>query len=60
MNELPGASFRPYMDRLMDTLDATIDSNRDFAAVRPWAASTFRTDYLDREKVCRAFQSALA
>lgn len=58
--ESEGASFRPYMDRLMDTLDAAIDSNRDFAAVRPWAASTFRTDYIDREKVCRAFQSALA
>ena len=54
------SSFDPFMDRLMDSLDALIDRNRGWAAEKPWMAGTIRTNYIDRESVYRSFQNAVS
>ena len=53
------SAFHPFMDRLMDSLDALIDSNRGWAAEKPWMSGTIRTSYMDRESVYRSFQNAI-
>ena len=54
------SAFHPFMDRLMDSLDALIDSNRGWAAEKPWMSGTIRTSYMDRESVYRSFQNAIS
>lgn len=61
-NKLSGVirnSFTSYMDKYMDTLDQSIDRNREWLKKRPYFASTVRTAYIDRDAVYRAFQNAL-
>ena len=53
------SSFDPFMDRLMDSLDAIIDQNRGWVAEKPWMSGTIRTNYIDRESVYRSFQNAI-
>ena len=53
------SAFHPFMDRLMDSLDALIDSNRGWAAEKPWMSGTIRTSYMDRKSVYRSFQNAI-
>ena len=54
------SAFHPFMERLMDSLDALIDSNRGWAAEKPWMSGTIRTSYMDRESVYRSFQNAIS
>lgn len=54
------SSFDPFMDRLMDSLDALINSNREWAAEKPWMSGVIRTDYIDRESVYNSFQNAIS
>ena len=54
------SAFEPFMDRLMDSLDALIDENRGWVAANPWMSSSIRTDYIDRESVYNAFQNAIS
>ncbi len=54
------SSFDPFMDRLMDSLDALIDSNRGWVAEKPWMSGTIRTSYIDRRSVYRSFQNAIS
>lgn len=53
------SAFNPFMERLMDSLDALIDSNRGWAAEKPWMSGMIRTDYIDRESVYHSFQNAI-
>ena len=53
------SAFSPFMDRLMDSLDALIDGNRGWVAEKPWMSGTIRTDYIDRESVYQSFQNAV-
>ena len=48
------------MDQLMDSLDALIDRNQEFVKTNPWMSGTIRTDYINRESVYNAFQSAIS
>ena len=59
LSNMLNSSFDPFMDRLMDSLDALIDSNRKWAAEKPWMSGTIRTDYIDRESVFHSFQNAI-
>lgn len=54
------SAFNPFMDRLMDSLDALIDGNREWVAGKPWMSGTIRTDYIDRESVYHSFQNAIS
>ncbi len=54
------SSFDPFMDQLMDSLDALIDRNRGWVAEKPWMAGTIRTNYIDRKSVYRSFQNAVS
>lgn len=54
------SAFSPFMDRLMDSLDALIDGNRGWVAEKPWMSGTIRTDYIDRESVYQSFQNAVS
>lgn len=54
------SAFEPFMDRLMDSLDALIDENRGWVAANPWMSSSIRTDYIDREIVYKAFQNFIS
>ena len=60
LSNMLASAFRPFMDRLMDSLDALIDSNRGWAAEKPWMSGTIRTSYMDRESVYRSFQNAIS
>ena len=60
LSNLLTSAFNPFMDRLMDTLDTLIDGNRGWVAADPWMSGTIRTDYIDRESVYGAFQSAVS
>ena len=53
------SSFDPFMDRLMDSLDALIDRNRGWVTEKPWMSGTIRTNYIDRESVYHSFQNAI-
>lgn len=53
------SAFNPFMDQLMDSLDALIDSNRGWVAEKPWMSSMIRTDYIDRESVYHSFQNSI-
>ena len=59
LSNMLNSSFDPFVDRLMDSLDALIDSNRKWAAEKPWMSGTIRTDYIDRESVYHSFQNAI-
>ncbi len=52
------SAFQPFMDRLMDSLDAQIDSNRGWAADKPWMSGMIRTEHIDRGSVYHSFQKA--
>lgn len=54
------SSFNPFMNRLMDSLDALINNNREWAAEKPWMSGMIRTDYIDRESVYNSFQNAIS
>ena len=54
------SAFDPFMDKLMDSLDTLIDGNRGWVADKPWLSGMIRTDYIDRESVYNAFQSAIS
>ena len=60
LSNMLASAFRPFMDRLMDSLDAVIDGNRGWAAGKPWMSGTIRTDYIDRESVYASFQNAVS
>ena len=60
LSNMLNSSFDPFMDRLMDSLDALIDSNRKWVAEKPWMSGTIRTDYIDRESVYHSFQNAIS
>ena len=57
-NMLTGA-FPPFMDRLMDSLDASIEGNRQWAAEKPWISGMIRTSAIDRQSVYQEFYGAL-
>ena len=59
LSNMLNSSFDPFMDRLMDSLDALIDQNRGWVAEKPWMSGTIRTNYIDRESVYRSFQNAI-
>ena len=59
LSNMLNSSFDPFMDRLMDSLDAIIDQNRGWVAEKPWMSGTIRTNYIDRESVYRSFQNAI-
>lgn len=59
LSNMLNSSFDPFMDRLMDSLDALIDSNRKWAAEKPWMSGVIRTDYIDRGSVYKSFQNAI-
>ena len=50
----------PFMDRLMDSLDALIDGNRGWVSEKPWMSGTIRTKYINRESVYRSFLNAVS
>lgn len=51
LSDMLKASFDPFTERFMDSLDSLIDSNRERAAERPWMSGLIRTEHIDREKV---------
>ncbi len=51
LSDMLKASFDPFTERFMDSLDALIDSNRERVAERPWMSDLIRTEYIDRDKV---------
>ena len=59
LSNMLNSSFDPFMDRLMDSLDALIDQNRGWVTEKPWMSGTIRTNYIDRESVYRSFQNAI-
>lgn len=60
LSNMLNSSFDPFMDRLMDSLDALIDRNRGWVAEKLWMAGTIRTNYIDRKSVYRSFQNAIS
>lgn len=40
LSNMLNSSFDPFMDRLMDSLDALIDQNRGWVAEKPWMSGT--------------------
>ena len=60
LSQMLTSSFNPFMDRLMDSLDAGIDENRKWTAEKPWMSGTIRTGYIDRESVYRSFLNAVS
>lgn len=60
LSNMLASAFNPFMDRLMDSLDALIDGNREWVAGKPWISSAIRTDYIDRESVYQSFQNAIS
>lgn len=60
LSKMLTSSFHPFVDRLMDSLDALIDSNREWAAESPWMSGMIRTEHIDRESVYRSFQNAVS
>jgi len=59
LSNMLNSSFNPFMDRLMDSMDALIDKNRGWVAEKPWMSGTIRTNYIDRESVYHSFQNAI-
>ena len=59
LSNMLNSSFDPFMDRLMDSLDALIDRNRGWVTEKPWMSGTIRTNYIDRESVYHSFQNAI-
>lgn len=59
LTNMLASAFEPYMDKLMNTLDASIDRNRNWVAAKPWISGLLRTDYIDRESVYGSFQNAI-
>ena len=60
LSNMLNASFDPFMDRLMDSLDALIDGNRGWVSEKPWMSGTIRTKYINRESVYRSFLNAVS
>ena len=60
LSNMLASAFDPFMDQLMDSLDALIDSNRGWAAEKPWMSGIIRSDYIDRESVYNSFHNAIA
>ena len=60
LSNMLNSSFDPFMDRLMDSLDALIDRNRGWVTEKPWMSGTIRTNYIDRESVYHSFQNAVS
>ena len=60
LSNMLASAFNPFMDSLMDSLDALIESNRGWVAEKPWMSGTIRTDYIDRESVYQSFQNAVS
>ena len=52
-------SFKPFIEKFMDALDAKIDGNRDRVTERPWQVDLIRTNYIDRESVYFALYNAI-
>lgn len=48
-------SFKPFLNKFLDALDANIDHNRERVAQKPWQAGLIRTEYINRKEVYRAF-----
>lgn len=59
LSNLLTSAFEPFMDRLMDSLDALIDRNRGWVADNPWMSGTIRTNYIDKDSVYNAFQNSI-
>lgn len=60
LSNMLNSSFDPFMDRLMDSLDALIDGNRGWVSEKPWMSGTIRTKYINRESVYRSFLNAVS
>ena len=60
LSKMLTASFRPYMDRLMDSMDSMIDQNREWVSGKPWMSSLIRTKHIDRTSVYQSFQNAVS
>ena len=60
LSNMLDSSFDPFMDHLVDSLDALIDQNRGWVAEKPWMSGMIRTDSIDRESVYHSFQNALS
>ena len=59
LSNMIASSFNPFMDRLMDSLDALIDGNREWVAEKPWMSGMIRTKHIDRECVYCSFQNTI-
>lgn len=53
-------SFKPFIEKFIDALDAKIDQNRERVAMRLWQSGLIRTNYIDRNSVYDAFQNSIA
>lgn len=60
LSNMLNSSFDPFMDRLMDSLDALIDRNRGWVTEKSWMSGTIRTTYIDRKSVYNSFQNAIS
>ena len=60
LSNMLDSSFDPFMDHLVDSLDALIDQNRGWVAEKPWMSGMIRTDSIDRESVYHSFQNAIS
>lgn len=60
LSNMLSSAFHPFMNQLMNSLDALIDSNRGWVAEKPWMSGMIRTNYIDRESVYNSFQNAIS
>ena len=55
MSDIVKDSFEPFIDKFLDALDKKIDQNRERVAKKPRMSGFIRTEYINRNEVCRAF-----
>lgn len=60
MSNMLISAFSPFMDQLMDSMDALIAGNRGWVADKPWMSGMIRTDYIDRESAFNAFLNSIS
>lgn len=53
-------SFKPFIEKFIDALDAKIDQNRERVTMYPWQSGLIRTNYIDRNSVYDAFQNSIS
>lgn len=53
-------SFKPFIEKFIDALDAKLDQNRERVTMYPWQSGLIRTNYIDRNSVYDAFQNSIS